>query len=57
MVGANIIITDNSQMLELNDLSFIHADNLKLFHRNDRRIQNICNYLFEKDEANPHTPM
>lgn len=54
MVGKEIIILDNSQV-SLSDLSFIVADELKLFRENDRRVQNVCNYLFDKDEY--YTPM
>lgn len=49
LCGKEVIILDNSQ-IAMNDLAFIDVDDLKLFRENDRRIQNICNYLFQKDE-------
>lgn len=54
MCGKEVIILDNSQIV-LNDLSFIDTDDLKLLRENDRRIQNVCNYLFQKEES--HTPL
>lgn len=54
MRGKEAIILDNSH-IEMNELTFIDVDDLKLFRENDRRIQNICNYLFQKDEL--YTPL
>lgn len=54
MAGVEVIILDNSTVA-LKNLSFILAEDLKLFRQNDRRIQNICNYLFPNDEY--YTPM
>lgn len=54
MCGKEVIILDNS-LIALNDLTFIDVDDLKLFRENDRRIQNVCNYLFQKDEL--YTPL
>lgn len=54
MRGKEVILLDNSQ-IAVNDLTFIDVDDLKLFRENDRRIQNICNYLFQKDEL--YTPL
>lgn len=54
MRGKEVIILDNSQ-IEMNDLTFIDADDLKLFRENDRRIQNVCNYLFPENEL--YTPL
>lgn len=54
MRGKEVIILDNSH-IEMNELTFIDVDDLKLFRENDRRIQNICNYLFQKFEQ--YTPL
>lgn len=54
MAGVEVIILDNSN-IALNDLSFIPAEDWKLFRENDRRIQNVCNYLYPDDEY--YTPM
>lgn len=54
MRGKEVIILDNSQ-IALNDLTFIDVDDLKLLRENDRRIQNVCNYLFREHES--YTPV
>lgn len=53
MSGEEVIILDNSQIV-CSFLTFIKADNLQKFLQNDRRIQNICNYLFTQDAC--YTP-
>lgn len=54
MCGKEVIILDNSQ-IQLNDLTFLDVDDLNLFRENDRRIQNVCNYLFQTEET--YTPL
>lgn len=53
MRGKEVIILDNSQ-IGMRDLAFIDAEDFNVLRENDRRIQNVCNYLFSKDEL--YTP-
>lgn len=53
MIGKEVIILDNS-LLMLSELTFIEENDMKLFQHNDRRIQNVCNYLYNEDEC--YTP-
>ncbi|XP_055323868.1 protein vreteno [Sitodiplosis mosellana] len=53
MSGVEVIILDNSE-IGWSFLTFIKADDFQKFLQNDRRIQNICNYLFKADAC--YTP-
>lgn len=53
MSNKEIIILNNAQIRD-GQMSFIVADDLKKVRENDRRVQNVCNYLFTEDAC--HTP-
>ncbi|XP_031617960.1 protein vreteno [Contarinia nasturtii] len=53
MSGKEVIIMDNSQII-VNYISFLAVDDLNEFLQNERRIQNISNYLFTVEKS--YTP-
>lgn len=50
MSNKEIIILSN-MFIKVGELTFLNADDLKQARANDRRIQNVCNYLFVEQEC------